>query len=99
MNQPSAQSSVCFLDNKHVYSIGGYRADPLRTHGIEHLEPGVSKKWTEIDIVLPRKLVLAGCLPLSSNQLLIFGGKDDDGLKSLPECYMLNACLKPKIVD
>ncbi len=77
-NEPKCSQSLCLLENRYLYSIGGLSkidANITLQTTIERLDlntPGST--WQVIPIRLNDAACDIGCLPISTNEILIFGG-------------------------
>nr|AAM96949.2 macronuclear development protein 3 [Stylonychia lemnae]AAP20881.1 macronuclear development protein 3 [Stylonychia lemnae] len=79
--------SLCILDSRYLYSIGGLSKNneasiTLQT-SIERLDLKCEQglKWTQLQMRLNEAACDVGCLPLSSNEMLIFGGWNKNPLQ------------------
>ena len=73
LNMERSHLSLCNINNKYIYALGGENKiigflDTIEKYSI------IGDVWELIQVKLPYKLECVGCIGVSHNEIIIFGG-------------------------
>lgn len=79
LNEPKASSSACLMNDRYLYCFGGLsrnmQGQAFLNNAIETIDlKSDFAKWEKLNLSLPIHGCDIGCVPIKSDEILVFGG-------------------------
>ena len=78
MNEEKCSSSLCVLNGRFLYCFGGLSKHENSAYLLSSIEmldlEAADPKWIMLSIKMPHQVCDLGALPLSTSDILLFGG-------------------------